>query len=29
MNIYGQTLEKLENYFENIGEKKFKAHTSL
>ena len=25
MNIYGQTLEKLENYFENIGEKKFKA----
>ena len=25
MNIYGQTLEKLENYFENIGQKKFKA----
>ena len=25
MNIYGQTLEKLENYFECIGEKKFKA----
>lgn len=25
MNIYGQTLEKLENHFENIGEKKFKA----
>ncbi|MCI9110798.1 MAG: 23S rRNA (adenine(2503)-C(2))-methyltransferase RlmN [Bacilli bacterium] len=23
--IYGQTLEELENYFENIGEKKFKA----
>jgi len=23
--IYGQTLEDLENYFENIGEKKFKA----
>ena len=25
MNIYGQTLEKLENYFECIGQKKFKA----
>lgn len=24
-NIYGYTLEKLENYFESIGEKKFKA----
>lgn len=24
-NIYGYTLEKLENYFETIGEKKFKA----
>ena len=24
MNIYGQTLEKLENYFENIGEKNLK-----
>ena len=25
MNLYGLTLEKLEKYFENIGEKKFKA----
>lgn len=25
MNIYGQTLEQLEKYFEDIGEKKFKA----
>lgn len=25
MNIYGQTVEDLEKYFENIGEKKFKA----
>lgn len=25
MNIYGETLEQLENYFEGIGEKKFKA----
>lgn len=24
-NIYGYTIEKLEKYFENIGEKKFKA----
>ena len=24
-NIYGITLEKLEKYFEQIGEKKFKA----
>ncbi len=25
MNIYGETLEQLEEYFEDIGEKKFKA----
>ena len=25
MNIYGETLEQLEKYFEDIGEKKFKA----
>ena len=25
MNLYGQTLENLEKYFESIGEKKFKA----
>lgn len=25
MDIYGETLEELENYFESIGEKKFKA----
>lgn len=25
MNLYGKTLEKLEQYFETIGEKKFKA----
>ena len=25
MNIYGQTVEDLEKYFENMGEKKFKA----
>ena len=25
MNIYGLTLQKLENYFESINEKKFKA----
>lgn len=25
MNIYGKTLNELENYFENLGEKKYKA----